>query len=70
VAGARLRNVRRTPYTSLVVSEGGPGDHRAVMAEGPVEIHEDGVNLPEWAVAMIELRPERLFSYDDSLASG
>jgi hypothetical protein len=34
VAGARLRNVQRTPWVSVVIAEG-DGDHRAVIVDGP-----------------------------------
>jgi predicted pyridoxine 5'-phosphate oxidase superfamily flavin-nucleotide-binding protein len=68
VGGARLRNVRANPQVSLVVAVGGPGEHTAVLAEGPVEIHDRGpgaLGSPEWAAAFLELRPERLFSYSE-----
>jgi hypothetical protein len=58
--------------------------HRAVIAEGAVIIHEGaaigeadpafGENWrmrfgsdPTWAAAMLELRPERVFSFDGTL---
>jgi hypothetical protein len=81
VAGLRLRNVRATPWASLVVSEGDrEGAHRALTAEGPVVVHAGAAfgavrgrldeawierhgHTPDWAVAFIELRPERLFSH-------
>jgi len=48
VEGLRLRNLRATPWASLVVmegqrDEGEPGNdprHRALTAEGPVTLHE------------------------------
>lgn len=41
VAGARLRNLRARPYASIVVADGDVRTlHRAVIAEGPVTIHE------------------------------
>jgi hypothetical protein len=46
VAGLRLRNLRATPWASLVVMVGGDVDetegvpHRALTAEGPVTLHE------------------------------
>ena len=85
VEGARLRNLRTRPYASLVVMEGDErARHRAVIAEGPVIIHErariveaDAVfgdawrarhgSAPSWAAAMLELRPERIFSFDGTL---
>ena len=75
VAGGRLRNVERTAWASVVVTEGEGAAHRAVAADGPVAVHEQpptGLlarwderfgSEPEWAVAWLELRPERLFSY-------
>jgi hypothetical protein len=81
VRGARLRNLRTRPYASVVVMEGEGLSHRAVIAEGPVVLHEvrdetpiaDGFRrrwagqhggAPVWAAAIIELHPDRLFSYD------
>ncbi len=75
VAGGRLRNLERTPWASVVVSEGEGDEHRAVAADGPVTISgrpPGGVleswearfgATPAWAAAWLELRPERLFSY-------
>jgi hypothetical protein len=88
VAGLRLRNVRAVPWASLVVmvgqrDEDEPGDdppHRALTAEGPVQIHEGDAfaaafellrdawirrhgGEPTWAAALLELRPERVFSH-------
>jgi nitroimidazol reductase NimA-like FMN-containing flavoprotein (pyridoxamine 5'-phosphate oxidase superfamily) len=41
VEGLRLRNLRSTPWASLVVMEGQDGtSHRALTAEGRVQIHE------------------------------
>jgi nitroimidazol reductase NimA-like FMN-containing flavoprotein (pyridoxamine 5'-phosphate oxidase superfamily) len=74
VAGARLRNLERTPYASVVVMEGEGDDHLAVLAEGPVTLHSPASRLhdlweerfgtrPDWAATFIEMRPERLFSH-------
>jgi nitroimidazol reductase NimA-like FMN-containing flavoprotein (pyridoxamine 5'-phosphate oxidase superfamily) len=74
IAGQRMRNVRATPYASFVVTEGEYDAHRVVMAEGAVNLHEPTDALraewaarhgstPTWAAAMLELVPERLFSY-------
>jgi hypothetical protein len=75
VAGPRLRNVERTPWVSVVVSEGEGDSHRAVVADGPVTVVERPPpqvlaewqarhgSEPSWAAAWLELRPERLFSY-------
>jgi len=71
----RLQNLERTPWVSLVVSEGDGKHHRAVIADGPVTISEeapDGLlelwegrfgSRADWAVAWFELRPDRLYSY-------
>ncbi len=40
VHGARLRNLRARPYASIVVMDGEGSTHRAVIAEGPVVLHE------------------------------
>jgi hypothetical protein len=83
VAGLRLRNLRATPWASVVVMEGDAdegekGDaHQALTAEGPVMLHEVAAafnrleaewlrrhaHAPDWAVAFVELRPERIFSH-------
>ncbi|HLJ61362.1 MAG TPA: pyridoxamine 5'-phosphate oxidase family protein [bacterium] len=85
VAGTRLRNLRARPFASIVVADGDVrAQHRAVIAEGPVVIHDGselaGVSaefaedwrarhgsLPAWAAALLELRPERVFSFDGTL---
>jgi nitroimidazol reductase NimA-like FMN-containing flavoprotein (pyridoxamine 5'-phosphate oxidase superfamily) len=76
VAGRRLTNLRRIPYASLVVMEGERTEHRMVLAEGAVELHDampEHVESawrakhgwhPTWAAAFAELRPDRLFSYE------
>lgn len=77
VEGARLGNLRARPYASLVIMQGEGDEHRAVIAEGPASLHapesmpeelaglwrERFGSLPGWAAALIELRPERIFSY-------
>jgi nitroimidazol reductase NimA-like FMN-containing flavoprotein (pyridoxamine 5'-phosphate oxidase superfamily) len=81
VEGLRLRNLRATPWASLVLTEGQRGDaHRALTAEGSVRVHEgEQFNSlrrrldaewaarhgkpPAWAVAFIELTPDRVFSH-------
>lgn len=41
VEGLRLRNLRATPWASLVISEGqDETSHRALTAEGPARLHE------------------------------
>ena len=75
VAGARLRNLERTPWASVVVSEGDAGEHRAVAADGPVTIIREASeqllavwearhgSRAEWAAAWFEVQPTRLISY-------
>ena len=75
VAGHRLRNVERTPWVSVVISEGDRDDHRAVIVDGPVTVSRDASeelrsawsarhgNSAEWASAWFELAPTRLLSY-------
>jgi nitroimidazol reductase NimA-like FMN-containing flavoprotein (pyridoxamine 5'-phosphate oxidase superfamily) len=77
-ASGRLRNLERTPWISVVVSEGERDHHRAVVADGPVTISDgppEGLleswetrfdSRAEWAVAWFELRPERLYSYSSA----
>ena len=82
VEGVRLRNLRSTPWASLVGSEGqGEETHRALSVEGATTLHEAGAfrgvrewldrrwserhsHAPDWAVAFVELKPERVFSHD------
>jgi Pyridoxamine 5'-phosphate oxidase len=80
VEGRRLANLRALPWASLVVFEGGRGEHRALTAEGSVAIHEGTAfaavrewlddawterhaHPPDWAVALLELTPERVYSH-------
>jgi nitroimidazol reductase NimA-like FMN-containing flavoprotein (pyridoxamine 5'-phosphate oxidase superfamily) len=75
VAGGRLRNIERTPWVSVVISEGEGGRHRMVAVDGPAQVsREEPEGLldvweprigsrPTWAAAWIELRPRRLYSY-------
>ena len=75
VRGARLRNLERIPWVSIVIEDGDRGTHRAVAVDGPVTISE---RLPQelpglweerhgsradWAAAWFELQPQRLLSY-------
>jgi general stress protein 26 len=78
VEGLRLRNLRATKWASLVVMEEGPhsaltaegpvelyegeafGRAFAPLRESWLERHG---GEPGWAVALAELRPERVFSY-------
>lgn len=86
VEGARTRNLRRRPYGAIVAMEGEGSSHRAIIAEGPVQLYEGGATAlpeglralwtsrygaePSWAAVLIELRPEHLFSYDATKAPG
>jgi nitroimidazol reductase NimA-like FMN-containing flavoprotein (pyridoxamine 5'-phosphate oxidase superfamily) len=74
----RARNVRSHPWASVVVSEGGPGNHVVVIAEGPTEVIE-AAEVPtaarvaargEWAAQWLRVRVTRLLSYasDGALA--
>ena len=75
VAGARLRNLERTPWVSLAVTEGDRGGHRVVVVDGPVTVHdscdeqvlvaweERHGSRAEWAAAWFAVQPTRLFSY-------
>jgi nitroimidazol reductase NimA-like FMN-containing flavoprotein (pyridoxamine 5'-phosphate oxidase superfamily) len=77
-ASGRLGNLERTPWISVVVSEGEREQHRAVVADGPVTISDappEGLldswedrfgSRADWAVAWFELRPERLYSYSSA----
>ena len=84
IEGTRTRNLRNQPWGSIVIIEGEPPrKHQAVIAEGPVQLHEGSEmkailekqeftglwekklgRKPDWASVLIELKPERLFSYD------
>lgn len=74
VAGQRLRNLRHVPYLAVVISEGDGGEHKLLTAEGSAILHPVTAELaacwadrhdeePSWATTMIEVAPERLFSY-------
>jgi len=75
VAGARLRNLQRTPWASIVVAEGDGSEHRAVAVDGSVTVVErpdDEVlaawtarhgSQADWAAAWFQLEPTRLVSY-------
>jgi general stress protein 26 len=73
-AGQRLRNLRHVPYLAVVISEGDGGDHRLLTPEGTAILHPVTAELaacwanrhdeePAWATSMIQVTPERLFSY-------
>ena len=72
VAGSvRERNLRGTPWLTLVIAEGDRGEHIAVLIEGPAQV----VASPEapadvraaatgdWISAWIRLTAERILSY-------
>ena len=75
VNGSRLRNLRRTPWVSIVVSVGEPGAHQAVVIDGSVTtttVAPEPVRTAwasrhgseaDWADAWIEVYPDRLLSY-------
>jgi general stress protein 26 len=74
VAGQRLRNLRHVSYLAVVISEGDGGDHELLTAEGAAILHPVTAELaacwatrhdeePSWATTMIQVTPERLFSY-------
>jgi nitroimidazol reductase NimA-like FMN-containing flavoprotein (pyridoxamine 5'-phosphate oxidase superfamily) len=75
VDGSRLRNLRRTPWVSIVVSVGEPGGHQAVVIDGSVTTTTDAPpsvreawaarhgSEPDWADAWAEVHPDRLVSY-------
>jgi hypothetical protein len=75
VAGARLGNIERTPWASVVIEDSDGGEHRAVAVDGPAVItrhppeellevwYERHGPPAEWAAAWFEVRPRRLFSY-------
>jgi hypothetical protein len=69
----RERNVRRTPWLTLVIAEEDHPVHIAVITEGPVEVVEpDSVPADvrdavsgDWVSSWIRLTAERLLSYAD-----
>lgn len=75
VAGARLSNIERTPWASVVIEDSDGGEHRAVAVDGPATItrhpskqllegwYERHGTRAEWAAAWFEVRPRRLVSY-------
>jgi nitroimidazol reductase NimA-like FMN-containing flavoprotein (pyridoxamine 5'-phosphate oxidase superfamily) len=81
VDGSRLRNLRRTPWVSIVISVGDAGAHQAVVIDGPVTTTADAPpsvreawvarhgSEPEWADAWAEVRPDRLISYSAAKTS-
>lgn len=82
VEGLRLRNLRANSWASLVVMENEPDhvaltaegpvtlyeNDAFARAFDPLREHwlARHENPPDWAAALVELRPERLFSYAGS----
>jgi len=72
----RERNLRRTPWLTMVIAEADHPEHIAVIAEGPAEV----VARPEvpadvraavtgdWVNAWVRVTAERLLSYADESA--
>lgn len=67
----RERNLRGTPWLTMVIAEGDRGEHIAVIVEGPAEITVPA-KVPgevraavtgDWVNAWIRLKAERLLSY-------
>jgi Pyridoxamine 5'-phosphate oxidase len=72
VAGSvRERNLRDTPWLTLVIAEGDHGEHIAVLIEGPAqavapsEVPADvrATATGQWVSTWIRLTAERLLSY-------
>jgi len=73
----RERNLRRTPWLTMVIAEGDHPVHIAVIAEGPAEIVTPqqvpadvrAAVTGDWVSEWICLMAERLLSYADENAS-
>ncbi len=72
----RERNLRGTPWLTMVIAEGDHPVHIAVIAEGPAEVVETP-QVPEdvraavtadWVSSWIRLTAERILSYADESA--
>jgi hypothetical protein len=69
----RERNLRGTPWLTMVIAEGDHPVHIAVLIEGPAEIVEPpqvpadvlAVSTSDWVSTWICLTAERLLSYAD-----
>jgi hypothetical protein len=67
----RERNLRDTPWLTMVVAEGDHGEHIAVLIEGSAEVVEPSLVPADvraaapgaWVGAWIRLTAERLMSY-------
>jgi len=73
----RERNVRRTPWLTLVIAEQDDSRHIAVITEGPTEVVEPS-EVPQdvreeltadWVSSWIRVNAERLLSYADKDAT-
>jgi general stress protein 26 len=72
VAGSvRERNLRGTPWLTMVITEGDRGEHVVVILEGPAEVIASA-EVPDdvrsgaqgdWVNAWIRLKAERVLSY-------
>ena len=69
----RERNLRGTPWVTMVITEGDHPEHVAVIAEGPAEIVAPpqvpadvrAAAAADWVSAWIRVTAERLLSYAD-----
>lgn len=72
----RERNLRGTPWLTMVIAEGDHPEHIAVITEGPVEVVAPpqvpadvrAAVTGDWVSAWIRLTAERLLSYADENA--
>ena len=70
----RERNLRGTPWLTIVVAEGNHPDHIAVIIEGPTEVlapsevpgDVQAAVTEDWVSLWIRLTAERLLSYADA----
>ena len=73
----RERNLRRTPWLTMVIAEEDHPEHIAVITEGPAEVvalsevpaDVRAAVTSDWVNAWIRVRAERLLSYADEGAS-
>jgi hypothetical protein len=72
----RARNVRGTPWLTMVIAEGDHPEHIAVIIEGPAEVADPplvpadvrAAATSDWVSTWIRLTAERLLSYADENA--
>jgi hypothetical protein len=72
----RERNLRGTPWLTMVIAEGDHPEHIAVITEGPAEVVASpqvpadvrAAVTGDWVSAWIRLTAERLLSYADENA--